>query len=137
MDRNDWAHYFIDKLGAVHGVNNARAIVSWIQAEGGTAHWNPLNTTQKEPGSWDYNSVGVQNYPDFDTGLAATVKTILQTDKDLGYYRIVGRLRRAERPARTLRAVEASQWGTGGLALEVLPYVKADYWKYAHIKIAS
>ncbi len=137
MNRNDWLHAFYDALGVPHTTRNARAGVSWIHAEGGTARWNPLNTTQRMPGSWDYNNVGVQNYPDFETGLAATVKTIKQTDPDLGYTVILKRLRASARASRTLRAVEHSQWGTGGLALRVLPYVKADYWRYAGQLIAG
>ena len=137
MNRNQWLHAFYDALAVPHTNRNAWAGVSWIQAEGGTARWNPLNTTQRMPGSWDYNSVGVQNYPDFETGLAATVKTIEQTNPALGYVAILTRLRRDARPASTLKAVEASQWGTGGLALKVLPYVRADYWKYASTLIAS
>lgn len=131
MDRNTWAHDFLDGLGASHTENNANALISWMQAEGGTAQWNPLNTTQEAPGAWNYNSVGVKNYPDYGTGMDATLKTIKQTDPAFGYTVIVSRLKGSVRPRRTLRAVEKSQWGTGGLALAVLPYVKKDYWKYA------
>lgn len=108
-----------------------------MQAEGGNALWNPLNTTQRMTGSWDYNSVGVQNYVDFDSGFAATVKTIKQTNAAFGYTAIVSRLRANARPARTLHAVERSSWGTGGLALKVLPFVKEDYWRYAGHLIAG
>lgn len=137
MTRQEWAHAFIDLLHAKHCDRNAWALVSWIQAEGGAANWNPLNTTQKMPGSTAYNSVGVQEYRSADDGLAATVKTIMQTDPDFGYGPIVARLRRCARPTRTLQAVEDSDWGTGGLALRVLPYVRADYDRYSKMLIAS
>lgn len=137
MNRNDWLHAFYDALSVPHTNRNAWAGVSWIQAEGGTALWNPLNTTQRMPGSWNYNSVGVQNYVSFEQGLEATVKTILQARTSLGYYLILERLRASARPSSTLRAVEKSQWGTGGLALKVLPYVRSDYWKYAGTKISG
>jgi hypothetical protein len=137
MDRNRWANRFVEEINAAHCDRNAWALISWIQAEGGTAQWNPLNTTQRMPGSWDYNWVGVQNYPDFETGMAATVKTILQTNPDFGYAPILSRLRRCARAGSTLRAVEKSSWGTGGLALKVLPYVKADYWRFASTLISG
>src|SRR4051812_17585494 len=37
---------------------------AWHRAEGGTAAFNWLNTTQGAAGATDYNSVGVKNYPD-------------------------------------------------------------------------
>lgn len=131
MDRNAWLHQFYEALEVPHTNHNAWAGVSWIQAEGGTALWNPLNTTQKMPGSWNYNSVGVQNYPDFTSGLNATVKTIKQTDPELGFDDILRFLRGDHTAKATLKAVELSRWGTGGLALVVLPFVKDNYFVYA------
>ena len=137
MDRNDWAHEFLNRLSSPHTDKNAYALISWMQAEGGNALWNPLNTTQPMPGAWDYNWVHVKNYPDFETGMDATVKTILQTADWLGYGPIRDRLRKSARPRRTLRAVEQSVWGTGGLALDVLPYVQRDYRQYSSHLIAG
>jgi hypothetical protein len=137
MNRNEWAHNFIDRLGGVHGDHNAWALVSWMQAEGGNATWNPLNCTQKMPGSTDYNSVGVQNYVTYEQGLEATVKTILSTNPNFNYGPIRNALRTNDRANITLKAVEDSAWGTGGLALKVLPFVKADYWRYASHPIAG
>lgn len=137
MTRNEFARRFIDGIGAQHCDRNAWALISWMQAEGGTALWNPLNTTQPMPGDSIYNWVGVRNYPDFQTGLAATIKTIKQTHPSLGYVPILSSLRSCARARRTLKYVEASAWGTGGLALQVLPYTKADYWRYANHQIAG
>jgi hypothetical protein len=137
MTRNDWAHHFINAIGAVHCDKNAWVLISWMQAEGGTAKWNPLNTTQPMPGATNYNWVGVKNYPSFEVGLEATVKTIKQTHASLGYIPILNGLRNCHRAKRTLRAVEKSAWGTGGLALRVLPYVKDDYWRYANYVVAG
>lgn len=137
ITRNQWAHDFLDLLGGLHCGRNADSIISWIQAEGGNARFNPLNTTQPWTGSTNYNSVGVQNYATYQDGLHATVKTILQTDPSLGFTAIVSDLRKCARSRRTLRDVEHSQWGTGGLALRVLPYVKKDYWTYANHSIAG
>jgi hypothetical protein len=57
----------------------------WRQKEGASAAWNPFNTTQKATGSTFYNRItdttGVQNYPNRQTGVDATVKTLKN-----GYY---------------------------------------------------
>jgi hypothetical protein len=104
------------------------ALLAWMQAEGGDAKNNPLNTTQRMKGSSDYNSVHVQNYPDLETGVTATVKTLRSSGH--GYEYIIDRLEHGT-PREILQAVAASSWGTGALALEVLPDVKADFDKYA------
>ena len=134
MNRNDYAHELLDLLSAPHDDANAWALVSWMQAEGGNATWNPLNTTRDAPGATDYNSVHVKNYPDSKTGLLATSLTIKQPN----FEHILGALKDPQGTAkRVLRAVEVSEWGTGGLALMVLPYVKASYWKFARHTIAG
>lgn len=68
-------------------------MLSWFQAEGMLSSaenvaYNPLATTWKMPGSTNYNClkkdaagnclIGVQDYPDYATGLAATLKTLKQ-----------------------------------------------------------
>ena len=137
ITRNRWAHDFLDLLNAKHCSHNADALISWIQAEGGNATFNPLNTTEPWPNSTIYNSVGVRNFATYEDGLHATVKTILQVDPSLGFTHIVNDLRHCTKARRTLRHVEGSQWGTGGLALRVLPFVKKDYWTYANHTIAG
>lgn len=136
MTRDEYAHQLIDRLAAPHTRHNAYALISWMQAEGGSAHFNPLNTTLEMPGDWSYNSVGVRNYVSAAQGLEATTKTLLNT-KDAGYEPIVKHLRDSDGAAKTLKAVEDSKWGTGGLALACLPYVRADYWKFAGHTIAG
>lgn len=60
-----------------------RLFTAWAQAEGGTAQWNPLNTTDHVSdgfGAWqaaDYNSVGVCNFNNPWQGIAATAATFL------------------------------------------------------------
>jgi len=131
MTRDEWAKEFLSRLGVPVTKANRRAIVSWIQAEGGNAKWNPLNTTHDAPGAWDYNWVGVKNYPSFEVGMAAAVETLnYGADRNLyGYRKIRHRLKKGRRAGLTLRAVEASIWGTGGLALKCLPWVKKS-WDY-------
>ena len=71
------------------------AIMKWANAEGGNWHnaarFNPLNTTQRMPGSQSMNSVGVQSYLTWAAGIAATARTInngnypnVQTDMQMG-----------------------------------------------------
>lgn len=50
---------------------------TWQRFEGGTALWNPLNDTDVHPGSTEYNSAGVQNYPTAPVGERATAGTLL------------------------------------------------------------
>lgn len=89
---------------------------AWRQAEGGKATYNPFNTTWKKPGTTDYNSHGVKNYPDPATGLSATVKTLLSSS----YSGIVDALRRGAPPSKAASALRASPWGTGAGVERVL-----------------
>lgn len=93
---------------------------AWQRAEGGTAKYNPLNTTFSLPGDSNYNSVGVKNYPNGCYGIAATGLTLRN-----GYYHgIVRDMKRGDLTAKeiVLRNMEEFRtWGTGGwLILKVL-----------------
>jgi peptidoglycan hydrolase-like protein with peptidoglycan-binding domain len=92
---------------------------AWRQAEGGRAKNNPFNTTKSMPtdGVTDYNSIGVKNYPDRQTGLEATVKTL-----KLPYYsELVNKLKDDNITAEELANTDdLSIWGTGGLVATVL-----------------
>lgn len=63
------------------------ALEAWLPYENTAACWNPLATTWEMPGSWDFNSVGVQNYLDQDTGSRATANTL-----NLSYYDAIRRM---------------------------------------------
>lgn len=138
-DRGDFAVALLKELGYPETWRNKVALVSWMAAEGGPsvdgswnppqARFNPLNTTLRMPGSTDFNWVLVQNYTSFKQGVEATAKTL--RGRRVGYGLIRRHLRRNHEPIRTLRAVERSDWGTGGLALRVLPGVKDNYDDYA------
>ena len=56
-----------------------KAFLAWEPQENTAACWNPLATTWGMPGSTNFNSVGVQNYPDQATGILATANTLNQT----------------------------------------------------------
>ena len=67
-------------LRAVHAKGasaNRQLLGAWAKAEGGTARYNPLNTTEPWPGATDYNSAGVRNYPTGAAGIAATAATLV------------------------------------------------------------
>jgi hypothetical protein len=68
-------------------------------------------------GVTNYNSVGVKNYPDRQTGLDATVKTLT-----LPYYsELLSKLKNDSITAEELADTDdLSTWGTGGLVSTVL-----------------
>lgn len=143
MNREAFAKAFLDGIDAPDSERNLEAMLAWMQAEysinytGPKGTFNPLNTTLHMPGSTNLkgNTAGVQNYADVDDGIEATVQTLLKGAKmegdPYGYKPILEALRRNFRPRRTLRRVEKSSWGTGGLAKLVLRDIKRDYTRYA------
>lgn len=139
MTREQWAKAFLIKIGAPRTQRNLWAVVSWCQAEGSAAAWNPLATTQDWPRATNFNSVGVKNYASVEDGLNATAQTLnYGADRGLyGYKPIRRRLRRNAWAYWTLRAVEASVWGTGGLALRCLPMVKGNWGHFRNLPIAT
>lgn len=139
VTRADWAKSFLRWGSFPITDHNLWALVAWESAEGGYfdsqgvwhpgAIWNPLNTTQKMQGSWDYNWVHVQNYASEEDGLNATLKTIKASGH--GYEKIVQGLKTDDLAVNTLKAVEASDWGTGGLAVRILHDVKRFWSSYS------
>lgn len=77
----DFAAALLPALGAPVTAANVSSIVAWEQIEGGNWHnsaaFNPLNTTQPEPG---YSQTGTQGnigvYLDWAQGIKATVDTL-------------------------------------------------------------
>jgi peptidoglycan hydrolase-like protein with peptidoglycan-binding domain len=105
----------LDGISAPDTENTLTFFYAWRQAEGATAAFNPFNTTQPWPGSTRYNDlgdgVGVRNYDSAETGITATVKTMLN-----GYYNtIVEMLRNDSEPMKiaTEALPELKTWGTG------------------------
>lgn len=139
ITREEWAVSLLRWMGFPVKQRNLVALIAWQAAEGGPqvqqAKWNPLNTTQPWPGASDFNWVGVKNYASQSDGLNATAKTLYTPGQN--YEPIVKRLRRNARPRRTLRAVENSNWGTGGLAPQIVDDVKRHYRDYADAVIGQ
>jgi hypothetical protein len=119
--REDFARALLPKIGARATKRNLVALVAWQRAEGIAGVWNPLGSTLDMPGATDFNSVGVKNYVSFLQGVEATARTLnYGADRGLyGYRAIRKRLRGNSFAWLTLRAVEKSAWGTGGLAKRV------------------
>ncbi len=112
-----WAQALLKSLGMPMTSENVVAIVSWEFAEGGhwynTAHYNPLNTTQKMPGATVFNSVGVKAYTSWTQGLQATVITLRN-----GFYGgILSALRSGKSAEAVAAAVASSPWGTHGFSI--------------------
>lgn len=109
----NWEHRLAVLLGVpAQGIAAAMQLFdAWARAEGGTARWNPLNTTLQLPGSWVYNSVGVRNYAYATQGVAATGATLAN-----GLYDgLLGALQSGKYSAVELaqqHEADISRWGT-------------------------
>lgn len=88
----------------------------WARNEGShAARFNPLATTRNAPGSTCYNAVCVRHYPDFDTGVAATVATLNQDS----YSSVIDSLREDAITDHLSVATALRRWGTVLLADKV------------------
>jgi hypothetical protein len=90
-------------------------LVSWMQAEGGNAEYNPLNTTLNLglTGETNYNSSHVQNYPTLQAGELGEAETLKS------YPQIVNSLNSP--PAVFDTNVVNSEWGTKDLNPSIRP----------------
>ena len=110
--RVGWAATVLARIGRPLTSNNMVSMVAWATAEGGgvaqenEAHFNPLNTTQVNGGSYSINSVGVQSYANEADGLAATVETLGYP----AYMGILTYLAANVSPSGTAHLIGASPW---------------------------
>jgi cell wall-associated NlpC family hydrolase len=95
-------------IGAPVTKQNMARLSAWQRAEGGSASFNPFNTTQGAAGASDYNSVGVKSYASSQQGTKATVQTLLN-----GRYAGILRVLR-QNQGNFAGAVGSSPWGTSG-----------------------
>jgi hypothetical protein len=95
-------------IGVQSTDQNLKACYAWQAAEGGSAAWNPWNTTQPAPGATNYNSAGVKSYPSAQVGYEATAKTLTNGR----YAEILASFRTGNNGLRVCEAVDASPWGT-------------------------
>jgi hypothetical protein len=112
-----WALAFLDFLVLPKTEENVRAVTSWERAESGdppnAGQWNPLNTTQDWPGAWQFNSVGVKNYPTMRAGIGANAKALTNGR----YGPVLTALESGVSAQAVTRAVEQSPWGTKNIVL--------------------
>jgi hypothetical protein len=108
-----WASALLSGGGWPQTACNLGAVQAWERAEGGnwanSAAYNPLNTTQYEPGSSVMNAAGVRVYTSWREGFAATLTT-------LGYPAYAGirsALSAGDSAQAVADAVAGSPWGTG------------------------
>jgi cell wall-associated NlpC family hydrolase len=128
--REEWAADLLRRLGNDTPTHATIAYMeAWHRAEGGSASFNWLNTTQDAPGATDYNSVGVKNYPDYATGIEATAQTLTNGRYPRTLAGLVGN-------APVVDDAEMGVWGTGGAAIrrqleEASTNVRAKLVSYA------
>jgi hypothetical protein len=113
VTRGEFMHKVLADLGIEKTLDAREAIAAWMQAEGGSADNNPLNTTLVLPGSTTMpgNTAGVQEYASADSGVEATVRTL--REEGHGYAKIRRRLRFGAPAWAIVDAIIESDWGTG------------------------
>lgn len=130
-----WAELFLTRLKAPACRENQVAVVAWQAAEFTSARWNPLATTLPMPGSWSFNSVGVQNFVSLSQGLEASKLTLMRGYSRFGYGPIVQALRRCADAMTTAQAINASGWcrgcAGGGYVTSIVPVVERYFDRYA------
>lgn len=135
--RHLWTRDLLQQLSCPGSYYNALSIIAQIQAEGGGALFNPLNTTLPMPGATDYNSVHVKNYRSYDQGLVATARTLQQPNMRL----LLKALKDGSSSEDYWRALGSSPWGTkppgGSTVVQFLNDVRAHWMDRAMQPIAG
>ena len=106
-----WRFRLLRQIRGRGSSQNRRLLAAWGRAEGGTARYNPLNTTQPWPGATQYNADGVKNYRSGADGIRATAATLLNGR----YPGLVADLRTGTLRAEDIvsrRRQELALWGT-------------------------
>jgi hypothetical protein len=102
----------LSAIGAPLTTSNLGAFAAWAAGENTCAGFNPLATTQPEPGATAFNTLAdgghVWNYPTLAVGVQATV-TALTNGR---YGRVIAAFQADAGEAAVAAAVEASPWGT-------------------------
>lgn len=122
-----WAQDFLAYLGDPQTPSNTSFVESWVAKESGAGYtgvngsisYNPLNTTQPEPGSVGAGSQGnIASYPNWAEGIAGNATAL-----DNGYYpQITAALKAGDAAqANASGALNAnlSKWGTGTVPTSV------------------
>lgn len=135
--RHLWTRDLLALLGAPGSLANVLALIAQIQAEGGNAAFNPLNTTLPMPGATDYNTVHVKNYTSYQQGLDATAHTLKQTNMQP----LFNALTAGDSTTAYWRGLAVSPWGTkppGGMTIDAfLNDIRRHWMARAMIPIAG
>lgn len=109
--KRDWRLDVLSRLGNTHPTDGVLSVMdAWRKAEGGTAAFNWLNTTQRAEGATCYNRVPcVKNYISYEQGINATVETLLSDHP--GYDQIVAGLQQND-PQQVIEGIRQSPWGS-------------------------
>jgi hypothetical protein len=111
-----WETDILNGLGAPGSGNNVQKLDAWNACEGNKAGAsglpinNPFNTTYSGFGGVSVNSAGVKSYPNWASGLSATLATL----RSSYYTAIVANLTGDGTGSQFAGAVGASPWGTSG-----------------------
>jgi Lysozyme like domain len=111
-----WETDILGGLSAPATQNNVAKLDAWNKCEGNAAGAsglpinNPFNTTLVYGGGTSVNSAGVKSYPNWNTGLQATLITL----RSSSYTGIVTNLRQDGTQSQFASAVGNSPWGTSG-----------------------
>ena len=130
MSRRTYGSWARDAIGRIavdtEPATDSAAVVALVLqavAESGLdphhlgARFNPANTTMRRDRSWNFNAVGVQNYPNYVQGLDAWEATIR-----LHYYsEFLDALRHSNNPGEIVDLLEASPWGTRNVPRDYQP----------------
>lgn len=137
--RGQFAKECLQRWRAPVTIRNRVAMQSWMRAEGDAAKFNCLNSTHDAPGATVFNSASVKNYVSFEQGVEMTVETLnYGADRGESGYRPIRTALLNNRPAReTLKRVEESSWGTGGLGLIVRATTLLALKLYEHHRIVQ
>lgn len=95
-------------IGAPVNQTNLAVLRAWQKVEGGTASWNPFNTTAKAPGATAYNNNNgypVRNYTSEAQGVDATVRTL-----KLPYYKLIVQGLKVSNPLVAIGGIVSSPW---------------------------
>lgn len=135
--RHVWVRDLLLALDAPGTLENAVALVAQCQAEGGSAKFNPLNCTVKEPGSTDYNKVPVQNYVSYVQGLHVTSGMLQQSNMKA----LFAALKKGDSAPNYWAALAISPWGThppqGYTVLTWLADVRTHWFERAMLPISG
>ena len=129
-----FAEQLLQMMGWPQTKSNIDAMVAWEAAEGGawdnSARYNPLNTTQPEPGatSAGTSQSSIRAYNSWAQGLQATAATLRQNQT--GYAGIRQAFASGNAASTLPAALNASAWGTNGnLVAKILS--SKGYTQYA------